>query len=421
MSDSGSKTIAYLTSAYARVGDTFIRREVENLRELGFTVHTFSIRKTEGEDVSEEIKREQATTNFILEHGWAKLLWESTLQMLSQPLTFTAAAWLAFCTRNRGLRGLLLQIAYLMEAAYLVRQMRSLKVRHLHNHIPGNSASVAMLSSRMSGIPYSMTVHGPTVFTAAENWALRTKIARSAFTVTISDYTRSQCMLYTDPKEWDKLKIVRCGVDSMFLDASPTPVPEEPRLVFVGRLCEDKGILILIDALKSLLDDGVSFKVDLVGDGPSRAEIESALAEYSLSDSVTLLGWLGSDSVRERILASRALVLPSFAEGLPVVMMEALALNRPVVGTYIAGIPELVERGSNGWLVPAGSSAKLSAALKEVLTTTTVKLESMGKAGTRVVAERHNVRHETERLAGYLLESIGKGKKGFTTSRSDGS
>jgi len=410
MSESADKTIAYLTSAYARVGDTFIRREVEHLRTLGHTVHTFSIRTTEGEGASEEIRREQATTDFILAHGFAKLMWQTTLEKLTHPIAYIAAAWLAFCTRDRGLRGLLVQVIYLMEAAYLARRMRALKVDHLHNHIPANSANVAMLASRMAGIPYSMTVHGPTVFTTPDNWALRTKIARSAFTVTISDYTRSQCMLYTTPSAWGKLKIVRCGVDTLFLDATPTPVPTEPRLVFVGRLCEDKGILVLIDALRSLRDMGIAFALDVVGDGPCFGLIESELAEHGLSDAVTLHGWLSSAAVHERILASRALVLPSFAEGLPVVMMESLALHRPVVGTFIAGIPELIEPGVNGWLVPAGSSEKLGSALIEVLTAEPAAMEAMGKAGAQAVAQRHDVRRETEKLSGYIVKSVGEGR-----------
>lgn len=400
MSDASHKTIAYLTSAYARVGDTFIRREVECLRRLGYTVHTFSIRRTLGEDASEEIRREQGITDFILEQGVFALLWATALEKITHPITYFAATWLAFCTRDRGLRGLLLQIVYLMEACYLARRMRALGVKHLHNHIPANSANVAMLASCMTGIPYSLTVHGPTVFTKPEAWALPTKIEKSAFTVCISEYTRSQCMLWTKPEQWDKLKIVRCGVDELFLDAKIMPISSAPRLVFVGRLCADKGALVLIEALKKLRQRGITFKIDVVGDGPSRGEIESALSAEGLSDAVTLHGWCGSERVRELINESRALVLPSFAEGLPVVMMESLALGRPVVGTYIAGIPELIEPGVNGWLVPAGSSEALADALIEVLGADSMALETMGRTGAKSVATHHDVRRETEHLAG---------------------
>src|SRR6185503_433581 len=192
-----------------------------------------------------------------------------------------------------------------------------------------------------------------------------------------------------------------------FLDSEPMPCPAERRLVWVGRVCEEKGVPILIEAAAQLAREGLEFELELIGDGPLLSEIRARIAREGLERRVRTLGWAGSDAVRARVNAARALVQPSFAEGLPVVIMEALALGRPVISTFVAGIPELVETGVDGWLVPAGSVEALTAAMRAAIEASTAELERLGRAGRARVLERHHVRTEVDKLQRLFESSVG--------------
>ena len=176
----------------------------------------------------------------------------------------------------------------------------------------------------------------------------------------------------------------------------------DSRLICVGRLCEAKGQLLLVDAVAQLKERGVQVDLVLAGDGPMRTDIEKRVRELGVQDRVRITGWISSDQVRAEILEARALVLPSFAEGLPVVIMEALALKRPVITTYIAGIPELVKDGENGWLIPAGSICDLTAAMEDCLSRSSGNIEALGDAGRQRVIERHSIDVEAEKLADHI-------------------
>jgi glycosyltransferase involved in cell wall biosynthesis len=401
------KRIAYLTSFYARAGDTFIRREVEELRRLGWTVHTFSIRRADaGEQVSEEVLREQRTTDYILEHGVGRLLISFVRMSATSPLRMMRAMLQARAIRWPGLRSWAWHVFYLLEAAYLAERLVALEVERLHDHIAMNSATVAMLASTLSGVPFSMTVHGPHDFLEAERWGLGRKIAASDLTVCISSFGRSQCMLFSNLEHWHKLHVVRCGLDQPFLAAPATPPPQGNRLVCIGRLSPEKGQVLLVEAAARLKEQGVDVEIVLVGDGPSRGEIERRAAELRVQDRVRLVGWQSSADVRRRIAESRGLVVPSFAEGIPVVAMEAMALGRPVIATYVGGLPELVQPGENGQLVPAGSIEDLASAMTDLLRVPEERLREMGQKGRQRVLERHDLSVEVRRLAALFERGI---------------
>ena len=394
-------TIGYLTSVYARVGDTFIRREVEQVRRLGHTVHTFSIRKPDpGELVTEEIRREYAGTEYLLEAGAGTLALSGLRLAVLAPRKFLTAVWLVIRTVPPGIeKRWIRRIAYLLEAAYLADRLAAKHVQHLHNHIGENSALVSMLAAMFRGIPYSLTIHGPGEFDRPTLLALDEKIRRAAFVVAISEFTRSQLYRWADYGDWAKIHVLYVGVSSMFLEHGPAPVPSTPRLVNIGRITEQKGQAILIHAAASLRERGHDFELVIVGDGPMRGRIEQLIDEFGLRGRVRITGYLSSQGVFQELLAARALVLPSFAEGLPVVFFEALALGRPVISTYIAAHPELIEPGVNGWLVPAGAVEPLVDAMAEALTVGSAELERMGRTGAAQVAERHNIDTEAKKLA----------------------
>jgi glycosyltransferase involved in cell wall biosynthesis len=403
-----TSNIAYLTSVYARSSDLYIRGEVAQLRALGFTVHTFSIRRPDPRElVSEEIRREYAATEFVLEVGATRLVAAWVRTILRSPRRALAALRLARSIGAPGLKRRLLPLAYLVEAAYLAERLQAKRVEHLHNHIGEGSASVAMLASLLSGIPFSMTIHGPSEFDWPTQLALGEKIHRATFTVAVSEFTRSQLYRWSDPADWPKIHVVHCGLDGKFLDGSTTPIPETQRLICVGRLTEQKGPLLLVEAVKRLVADGVMLELVLIGDGPLRRPIEELVERLGLREHVRLAGLQGSETVRDEIIGARALVLPSFAEGLPRVLMEAMALGRPVISTYVAGIPELVVPGVCGWLVPAGSVDALAAAMRDALMASTADLERMGRAGAARAAQRHDDIIEMAKLAALIMRSCG--------------
>ena len=268
-----------------------------------------------------------------------------------------------------------------------------------------------MLCRALGGPPYSVTIHGPEEFDRPRQLHLRDKIARSKFVVGVSSFGKSQLSRWADFGDWEKLAVVHCGVDAMFLDAEPVPVPDVPEFCSVGRLSEQKGQLVLIEACRLLHEDGHDFRLHLVGDGDLRPVIEQRVAEAGLGDKVILHGVRPPSVVRERMLGARAFVLPSFAEGLPVVLMEALALGRPCVTTYVAGIPELVrpmaEDGGCGWLVPAADAAATAGAMRDCLATPADVLTAAGRAGAARVRQRHHAATEAAKLLARIGERAG--------------
>src|SRR5262245_57875009 len=193
---------------------------------------------------------------------------------------------------------------------------------------------------------------------------LTEKIRRCAFVVAVSSYGRSQLYRLIERTHWPKVKVVHCGLEPAFYALPASPPPSARRLVCVGRLCEAKGQLLLVEAALRLAEAGEDFELVLAGDGEMRTELETLIAAANLNARIRITGWISGEAVRKELLAARALVLPSFAEGLPVVIMEAMALRRPVISTYVAGIPELVRPGEHGGLSPAGDVEALSHAMR---------------------------------------------------------
>ena len=396
--------LAYLMSQYPYASTTFIRREIVELERLGFTIDRIAIRPTEHPLRDESDLAEAAKTSCILAAGPLTLLLDVLRTLVTRPVAFARALALTRSMARRSPRGLIVHLAYLAEACTARRWMGARKVEHVHAHFATNPAAVAMLTRTLGGPTYSFTVHGPEDFDLAHSLSLDEKIARARFVVAISHFARSQLYRWCGHADWPKIQVVRCGVTQAFLDAPPTPVPAEPRLLNIGRLTPAKGQLLLVEAAHRLAQEGLRFVIDLVGDGELRGPLEALIARYGLGDRVRLLGWQTEAEVREHLLRARALVLPSFAEGLPVVLMEALALGRPVIATTIAGVSELVRDGDNGWLIPAGSVDALVDALREVLVARPERLALMGRSGADRVLHQHDVAAEARKLAGLLGE-----------------
>jgi colanic acid/amylovoran biosynthesis glycosyltransferase len=391
--------IAYLFNWYPLPSQTALRREVLALEELGLTLHRFSLRRYEGELVDEGDRAERERTRAVLDTGGLKLATAVLRIMVTRPLAFARALKEAFRVGRVDERGLFRTLIYLAEACLLLEWLCELGVIHLHTHYATNSATVAMFCRIMGGPSYSFTMHGPEEFDAPRANCLRDKIHYATFVVAISEFTRSQLYRWADYQDWSKIHVIRVGVSTMFLDHGPVPAPAAARLVNIGRITEQKGQAILIQAAARLRDRGHEFELIIVGDGPLRGEIEQLIDRFGLKRQVRITGYLSNQGVLDELRAARALVLPSFAEGLPGVFFEALSLGRPVISTYIAAHPELIEPGVNGWLIPAGAVEPLTDAMAEALTIEPAELERMGRNGAARVAEFHDPFTEAKKLA----------------------
>jgi glycosyltransferase involved in cell wall biosynthesis len=398
--------VAYLVNQYPAVSHSFIRREILELERRGVEVTRIALRGWKDNAVDDDNRRELTRTTYIQKLGAVRLLALFFATLAGAPRRTLRALKLAMGMARQSPRPIYVHLFYVIEACAVARILRRDGVAHLHAHFGTNSAEVAMLAGDLADTAYSFTAHGPEEFDRATSLGLMTKVARSAFVVAVSSFGRGQLYRWIDPADWDKVKVVHCGLEPGFHADVPAQVPAPGRLVCVGRLCEQKGQLLLLQAAELLVRRGVRFELVLAGDGELRAQVEDEIRARGLGAHVSLTGWLSSAQVREEILKSSALVLPSLAEGLPVALMEAMALGRPVLSTYIAGIPELVRPGVNGWLFPCGSSDELAAAMASCLATSAARLEEMGQAARQTVLERHDIRRETRKLLDHFVETM---------------
>jgi colanic acid/amylovoran biosynthesis glycosyltransferase len=398
--------IAYLVNQHPKFSQSFIRREILALESLGSPIKRFSVRSGESLIVDHADQEEFNKTSVILDVGAIGLAKAILSGILRHPPKFGAALKLSIQTGLKSDRGLLLNLIYLAEAAVLYQWLKRDKIKHLHVHFGTNSTTVAMLCHALGGPSYSFTVHGPEEFDRLVGLSLTEKIHRAAFVVAISSFGRSQLYRWCEHHHWPKIKVVHCGVDRDFLERAIAPIPKTANLVCVGRLCEQKGQLLLLQAARRLADEGFDFRITLVGDGEMRSVLETLIVQWHLESHIVITGVATTEQVQRHLRESRALVLPSFGEGLPVAIMEAFAMGRPVVSTYIAGIPELICPGKNGWLVPAGDIDALTQALKEVINASTEELEQMGKLGAEAVAQNHDVLKEAQYLNQLFQQQI---------------
>lgn len=396
--------IAYLTGEYPRATDTFIQREVAALRAIGREVLTCSIRQTGAEHhVGPEQRAEAAKTFHVLKAAKSPLhLMRCHWRFLREnPSRYTAALRLALATNPGGIKNTLYQLFYFAEAAVLGAHLRDQDVKHLHNHIAKSSCSVAMLMSEMTGIPYSFTLHGPDIFFAPDHWRLDKKIEKASFVTCISHFCRSQAMSFSPSSEWQKLHIVHCGVDPDKYRGGPKASGQ--KLLFVGRLAAVKGLPVLLEAMTETPDA----QLTVIGDGPDRSDLVAQARDLGLAQRVDFVGYKSQSEVADALKNNDIFVLPSFAEGVPVVLMEAMASERPVITTQIAGIPELVEAGVDGLLVPPGDVTALRKAIQS-LGTDPDRQATMGQSGRQKVCAHYRSDAEAAWLSqlfdGYLTD-----------------
>ena len=389
--------IAYLCNRYPAVSHSFIRREITGMEAAGHSVDRYTVRAPAALlDATD--RAEAARTTTILAVGASGLVQAMIAALVRAPFRFVGAAQLALRGAGWSPTALVRHLAYLGEAAWLVRRLSANRIDHLHAHFGTNPATVARLARRLGGPPYSFTTHGPDEFDRPQALDLAGKVADARLAVVISSFGRSQLMRWSNPADWSRIIVARCGVDAAFLEKAPSAAPNAPRFAAVARLSGQKGLPLLVEAAALLRELGRDFQLDIAGDGELRDALMRQIAAAGLNEQVRLVGPLDSAGVRRLIEGARAFVLPSFAEGLPVVIMEALALERPVIATAIAGTPELVD-ASCGWLVPAGSAEAVAGAMAAAIDAPAAVIAAMGREGRRRVAEHHDASRNARALA----------------------
>lgn len=393
-----SLRIAYLTNQYPAVSHTFIRRELREIERRGHAVHRFAIRRSATDPIDPADKEEFSRTFHVLSRPKWELGLATIRAAISRPSRFLRACKATASLAKRSDRGLLRHMAYLAEAARLLPELQKHRIEHVHVHFGTNAAAVGMLARLLGGPPYSITIHGPDEFDAPVGLSLSDKVAGASFICAISDFCSSQIRRWIAPQQWGKVHVIRCTVGESYSSAATSIPPDSRSLVCVGRFNAQKGHRSLLEGFALAVREGADARLVLCGDGELRGEIETFIRENGLGDRVEITGWVDEAEVRRRIEQSRGLILPSFAEGLPMVIMEAFALGRPVISSRLAGIPELVEHGRSGWLVTPGRADQVAAAIQELMSAPIHRLQEMAAIGRKAVLERHNTVVEGERL-----------------------
>lgn len=394
------RTIAYLLSEYPGVSHTFFFREIQALRERGVLIKTASINSVvEPPDGFSSAERAETAQTYYIKSG-------------SKLLALFRALGIAVCNPGVTMRGLreVFQLdplslhattfgfLYLIEALLLGQWMRKQKCSHLHVHFAGAVATVAMITAASWRIPYSMTVHGPDDFYHIDTYYLRRKAESASFVLCISNFCRSQLVRLVPHSLWNKFHVCPLGVDETIFFPEPREANDIFRLVSVGRLHPSKGQSVLLHAVKQLVDRGFALHLDLVGGGVDRVHLDRIVAEEGLGRFVTLHGALSNTSTRALLQGADLFVLSSFAEGVPVALMEAMAKEIACIGTVVGGIAELIRSGEEGILVAPSSVEDLSDAIAFLIEHPERRLE-LAKAGRAKVLAKYNLSRNAALLA----------------------
>ena len=392
--------VAYLINQYPAVSHTFIKREIQALERAGVTVQRIALRGWDAELVDASDRQERERTRYVLQSGALGLGWALLKTALSQPVRLGSAMRLAWRMARGAEKGFPVHLVYVAEACLIAQWLAVSGGQHLHAHFATNPAEVAMLVRVLGGPPYSFTAHGSDIMDRPAQMGLTEKVGRAAFVAAVCSFGQSQIYRWVPHALWNKVSVVRCGLEPAYGHGESPTEDASHRLLCVGRLSKEKGQLLLIEAAAQVAANSKQpFEIVLAGDGPMRAEVQALIATKGLGRHVRITGWLDAPGIQNELRQARALVVPSLSEGLPVVIMEAMAYRKPVIAPYLAGIPELVASGYTGWLYPASDVAALAAAMQSCLDASSHELAAMGAAAQQRVWAAHDVDAEARKLA----------------------
>lgn len=400
--------VAYLVSQYPAYSHTFILREVLQLRQFGVDIVTASINLPDRAfDKLTDIERQEAEqTLYIKQQGMVKAVVALMKTLVLNPVGLLRGVQHAIKLGGWNIKQVLYHFFYLIEALLLGQWMQAQNVQHLHVHFATPAASVGLLVKTVFGYSFSFTVHGPDEFYDVTGYHLLEKIMAADFVFCISHYARSQVMKLSPVQAWSKFDICRLGVDTgRFIPAVKSKENEICQLLCVGRLTPAKGQAILLESVAQLKQQGITVHLTLVGMGPDEQSLKNYAESLDIVAQVTFTGAVDQDHILAYYNMADMFVLPSFAEGLPVVLMEAMAMEIPCITTTITGIPELIQQGQNGLLVPASDSEGLTQAIKQLAENPALR-QQLGKAGRLKVLSDYELSKNTQYLHEKLTQRL---------------
>jgi colanic acid/amylovoran biosynthesis glycosyltransferase len=391
--------LAYWLSQYPAINHAFMLREARRLRELGFDIRIASIRPPDRPfDQLTPVEQEEAQDVFYVQRqGAGSMLRTHLATLLRRPAGYLRGLRCALATGRAGM-------LYFIEAVIAGDWMMRQRLSHVHIHY---CSTVGLIATRIFPITMSVTFHGQAEFVDPAGFQLLEKIQASLFCRAISLHGRSQMLKVTDYREWPKIEVTFLGVDPR--EFTPRPFRAEPdpfQIVCVGQLAPVKGQHMLVEAIDLLVREGRRVRLRIAGDGPDRAGLEEDIAQRKLGQQVMMEGYLNQDKLRALYAESDALALPSFAEGLPVVLMEAMAMEIPCVATWITGIPEIIAHERNGLLAPPGDAEALAQAIARLMDDAGLR-RSLGQQGRVTILEKFDLRKNTEELARIFRRWLG--------------
>lgn len=397
--------IAYLVSQYPAANHTFVLREIRQLRALGAEVRVASVsapdRPTARMTVEE--RAEATATYYVKTVGFAGALVINLRALCTRPAGYLRGLAFALKLGKLDLAKTARNLLYFAEAVIVGRWMERERLAHVHTHF---SSTVGLILTRTFPVTMSMTVHGPAEFVDPVGSRLREKVAASRFVCAISNYGRSQLLLAADAEDWEKIEVARLGIaPEVFAPRPHRHAPEVFEVICVGRLAPVKAQRVLIAAIDRLVREGRHVRLRLVGDGADARALKADVAARELSANVVFEGWLNEGEVLSRLRETDAFALASFAEGVPVVLMEAMAMEIPCVATRITGIPELIRDGTDGLLVAPASVEELADALRVLMDDAELRRE-LGMTGRQSVLEKYDLARNTARLASIFARRL---------------
>jgi len=394
--------LGYLVSRYPAISHTFILREVLELRRAGIEIDAASINGLDRppDKLTAEERAEADRTFYVKRAGITGALSALLRTALGRPLACCRGAWFGIRLGGTDPGKAVMGLFYFVEAVMVGQWMQQRKLRHLHIHFATPAATVGLILSRIFPVTISITVHGPDEFYDVSAYLLARKIEGAKFLCAIGQYARSQLMKLSPVSQWDKIEITPLGVDAGLFTPRPFRADVDClEVLCVGRLVPAKGQHILLSAVAKMIAEGRQVRLRMVGDGPDRQSLEASAAQAGIQGFVIFEGAVNQDRIRAFYEASDVFALASFAEGIPVVLMEAMAMEIPCVTTWITGIPELIRDSVDGLLVPPSDADALATALARLMDDGALRKRLGESARERVIGKYNlqaNVRHLAE-------------------------
>lgn len=404
--------IAYLNTQYPKLSHTFIEREIRAIREhvaahaIDLTIDTFSVRVPSREDILGEHHAKEAANTFCLLASKPRLLLAQLAHAIRHPIRTIRTHARAQSISADGLAARLRSVTYACEAILLARELAQRSIRHLHVHMANNGAAVALLACVAEpSIDYSMTIHGSAEFFDVHRLNLKAKCESARFVRAISNFCRAQIMAWTSPSVWNRFHVIHCAVDPQILTPAPPRQPGPIRLLTVGRLEPIKGYSMLLDALAMLKAQGLDWRLEIVGSGQMDPSLKDQATRLGLADRITFTGPLGQDDIPAAYDRNDALIVSSFMEGVPVVLMEAMAKELIPISTAVGGVPELITPGVSGLVCPPGSPEALARIIRTVAESPDT-LQSMRRAARQTIIDEYNIAYLGLLMTNLFLENL---------------